>query len=135
MIPQGSSVFPTEKIDKCIDQINKVENPVDLQKVVDSTYPSIQAEMDGISSQLAVLEPIVALANLSVSDLPSVVTFITNLKSLIITPQIRPITTMTQQITIMTAKLAELSAAVANANARIGASVSVPTVNFPVPTP
>lgn len=133
MIPQGSSVFPTERFNNLADQINAVQSPVDLQALVDGVWPSIQAEMDGIGFALGPLKAVQDLMSLSIADLPSVITFLGDLKTVLLGPQIIPLATMTAQIAGMGTAVANLTTAVANANARLGSSVTPPPIIFPIP--
>jgi hypothetical protein len=119
MNPQGSSLIDTDYFDKLIAQVDKVASLADLNALTARILPSIEAQTDAITAELAVLTPALGLLTLNPASLPSVITFISDFVTHVLTPQLKPTITYAAQQTATIAKLAELTAAIAAATARV----------------
>lgn len=128
MIPQGTIPFPPQQIDSLIRQINAVDTAAELQITINVGMPSLQAQIDAVKSQAATYAPLIALVALSITDLPSVITFLKRLVSDLLAPYVLPYEVLLAQIAAYPAKLAELAAAITAAEQRIEHTVIVPVI-------
>lgn len=131
MQPQGLP-FNKSHIDALVARINAVTDCSELQQLVNEVFAMLQAEIDGINTQLGLLQPMLDLIKAPTS-LSAIISWISNFITAFILPVVKPAMLYVQQITALVAAIAELQAAIQQAADNIKTcSVSIPQVTPPV---
>lgn len=105
-----------------IDQIGKVTTAPELAELAGLIDAALGKQVAAIGAEAAKLAPLVALATVSFSTLPQVVTFLTQLQTALCGPAVAADAKMVAQLAEITAGAALVAAAVAEAEARINGS-------------
>lgn len=103
-----------------IAQINRVTTQAELSALGDLVTAAINAQIAAVTAQAAAVAPIAALASASVTDLPSVLSFLGNLKTALLGPAVVSAASLAAQAPLLAADLTAVAAAIAAAEARIG---------------
>jgi prefoldin subunit 5 len=121
MIAQGSSGFDAAYFNSLTQEINSIDGCAALQALVNEAMASLQAQISAIEHEIAKLLPIITIP----TDLPSVITWITNF----IAPELAAYNAYLTQLTSMLAAITNLVTAIENAAARLeGCSITVPPI-------
>ena len=121
MQPQGAALVNAAYFSNLTAEVNGIQTCAELQAFADLVMADFQAQITAIEAQIALLAPIIVIP----TDLPSVITWITNF----IAPQLRAYTAYAEQVTQTLSAIATLAAAIEAAAARIAScSVTVPTI-------
>lgn len=118
-----------------IAQINRVTNLTELAILADSVTTAINGQIAAVAAQTALVAPIAALATVSVTDLPSVLTFVGSLKTAVMGPAAGSAVTLAAQAAVLTTDLAAVLAAIVAAEIRLAGTPSPPTPPPPPPPP
>jgi hypothetical protein len=137
MQPQGTGVINVAYYNNAVARFGEINSCEQLTLVIEEVRAAIQAELDGIAAQLEALAPIVSLAEMNLTNLSSVIDFLTGFVDLVLGPLIKPYLTYTAQLAAMSAQIAAVLAAMQDAIDRLGdCDCSVPTITIPaVPPP
>jgi len=128
MIPQGSVPFNTTYFSNLTNSINSAQSCAELQSLVTDAFASVSAVKSAITSELASVEPLLALLT-PPTDISSVITFIQTFITSYITPLVKPAVTYATQLTELAAQIAALTAAITSAEARFtSCSISIPSI-------
>jgi phage-related protein len=126
MLAQGTSQSDGDYFTALTARINAIDVCSELQEVVDEAMASIQAEKNAIEAQITALLPILNLLTLP-TDLPSVLTWISNLVNHLIGPIVVPYETYLAQVTTLISEVSALATAIENAANRIkSCSITIP---------
>lgn len=117
-VPQGS-LIDLQFYDNLIDSVNEVQTCEELQAIAADALASITDAQTAIALEMAKVQPMLALLVAPSANLTQIVTYITDLITLFITPMVKPTITYAAQLATMTAKIAELAAAIQAASDRI----------------
>lgn len=99
-----------------------------IQQIVDQTFPRLSAQYAGQQTQVAQLAPAVALLSLNPTDLPGVLSFITNLVEHYLTPQLAPYIAAEAQLIATVARVASLVSHIESVASRVpGFTPSIPS--------
>jgi hypothetical protein len=90
MNPQGSVLVNPAYFTNLTASVNAAGSCEELQTLVTEAMGSINAMKAGIESELAKLSPILSLLTAPGADLGAIVTFLTNLISMVLTPLTLP---------------------------------------------
>ena len=139
MIPQGSAPFDCAYIQAIVDEINALSKDInslnpqkDLQELVNEAFASLQAQITAAEGNIAILEPMIALLSLSITDLGSVITFLEKFVQIFLGPTLQAYFTLLSEIAAVTNALAQLTTAINNAMARFeNVSVTIPPITIP----
>lgn len=100
----------------------------ELQTLVDRVMPPIKHQYSAILSELEALQPALALLEMNIADLPSVITFLTSFLEHVLTPMLKPYITQTAQITAMTAQVATLTSKITSVASKVqGFTPNIPS--------
>lgn len=111
------------------NQVKLCSSCAELQSLTDEVIASLQSQKDAIQAEIDAYAPMIALLTLSISDLPSVITFLENLVENYLTPQLKPYITLAAQLTEFLAAVTSLASAIEAAASSIkGCTVTVPPV-------
>ena len=133
MQQQGTAATNPDFITNLTEQINGISICSELQELSDEVMQEIKFQLSGINLELDKLLPIHALLS-PPTDLGSILSWINNLISSVITPLYKPYLTYIQQLTSLASELSTLVSAIEAAAARIGScsiSMDVPTITIP----
>jgi len=129
MIPQGSVTLNTTYFSNLTNSINGAQSCAELQALVTEAFASVGSVKSAITSELATVEPMLALLTINPADLPSVITFIQTLVTAYLTPILKPAVTYAAQLTALAAQITALMAAITSAEARFtSCSISIPSI-------
>lgn len=112
MIPQGTSLVNAAFFTASIAAVNGAQSCAQLTQSSSDAVASLEAEIATVTTQIALLSPLLALP----TDLPSVLTWITNF----VAPMALSHTNYTAQLVQLNAKLAALNVAVAARASALG---------------
>lgn len=127
MLPQGTLPVNLDYFTSLQKRIDGVASCEELQALTAEAFESINASLAGVTAQLALLEPILALLEAPGANLSSLVTWITTFITSFITPYVRP-------YTIYAAQLAEISTQLAAvADAITSKSIDFPSCSVTIP--
>jgi hypothetical protein len=112
MQPQGTALVNTAFFTSQIAAIEAAPSCVALALLQAAMIPSVEAEITAVNSQIAALAALIAVP----TDLPSVITWITNM----IAPMLVMHTNAISQATLLMAKQIALEAAIAARAAQLG---------------
>lgn len=129
MIPQGSAILNTAYFQSATNRVNAARSCAELQAIVTDVFGSVQAVQTSIGTELAAVQPILALLAAPASNPADIVTWITSFITGFLTPYTKPTVTYAAQLTAMAAQIAALTAAITAAQGRFsGCAVSVPPI-------
>ena len=101
----------------------------DLQNLVNETFASLAAQETAVLAEVAKLAPMLSLLSVSITDLPSVISFCENLISLVLTPYLKPTITYAAQLTAVAAEIATLKSTINGLASNFpSCSISFPTI-------
>lgn len=127
--PQGSSLLNTSYFQSATNRINAATSCAELQAIVTETFESIQPVKTSISSELAKLQPILAMLSAPTTNPASIVTWIQSFITGFLTPLTQPSITYAAQLTALAAQIAALTAAITASQAKFpGCAVNVPPI-------
>ena len=121
MQPQGTALVNTQFFADLTAQVNAIEICADLQAVVTAAMASIQAQVTAIQQQIVALLPLTTIPH----DLPSVITWISNLAG----PYVIAHDNYIAQLAQVLAAIGSLVTAIENAASRMtSCSITIPAV-------
>jgi hypothetical protein len=130
MQPQGT-IFNTDHINALIDRINATQQCDELQALVGEVFASMQAQLDAIGDQLAMLQPLLDLLAVPTS-LNAIISWLRNFITAFLGPYVAAYAKYAAQLTAVVAAIAQLEAAIEAAARRLtSCSISVPSLNKP----
>jgi hypothetical protein len=112
VFPHGSALVNAPFFESSIAAVNGAVSCAQITAASTDAVASLQAEIATVTSQLALLGPLVVVP----TNLPEVITWITNF----IAPMVITQTNATAQIALLNAKLAALTAAIASKQSELG---------------
>lgn len=129
---QGSIPFNAEVFAQLRRQIDSVSTGGQLQQITTQAMGSLNGVTAGITSQIAALQPILALLQPPAANPAEIVTWINKLISGFVEPYTKPAMTLPIQIAQLTTEVGLLTASIQAAAARLGEAVEIPSVEIPV---
>lgn len=127
MIPQGTAPINIDFFKGIQDRINGCSSCDQLNGVVGEAYASVEANIDAINAQLALIQPILALLNPPSANLTQIVTWITNYITAVLTPMVAPYAIYPVALAEIAAQMAELPDIILNK------SLQFPSCSVPIP--
>lgn len=131
MPAQGSIPFNPEIFAQLRKQIDTVSTGDQLQRITTQAMGSVNGVTAGITSQIAALQPILALLQPPTANPAQIVTWITDFIKAFLEPYTKPAVTLPIQIAQLTTEVALLTASIQAAAARLGSEVEIPEVVIP----
>jgi hypothetical protein len=129
MNPQGTGPINLAQFTHMTAAINGARSCAELEALVIQAFGSLGAVKSAITSELAAVEPILALLTPPGANLSEIVTYIEKLITAFITPLAKPAVTYASQITALTVQIAALTAAISSAQAKFhSCSITVPSL-------
>lgn len=111
-LPKCFNLLNIGYFDNITVQVQACQTIEELQALVDGVFADISMLESTLTSQITLLEPINALISMSITDLPSVISFITNLINDVIKPIVGPYVTAVAQIALLTEQVTTLIASI-----------------------
>lgn len=131
--PQGSEVLNTAVFTAAEAQIAGCTSCATLQALVNQTVGDLNAFIQGLIDQNALLGPMQALLTAPTSP-TAAVTWITNYITNVLTPQLAVYATYAAKATALATAVTNLTNAISTAESNIkGCSISIPTI-LPIPS-
>nr|GAT43694.1 predicted protein [Mycena chlorophos] len=128
----GSALLDLQYFSSLKARIQASSGCAELQALADEAVASVNANIAAIESQLAFLEPILALLAAPGADLSKLATWIESFITAFLTPYIVPYTTYATQLTEQAAQMALIAAAIAEMAASFEhCTVTIPAVTAP----
>jgi len=131
MPAQGSIPFNAETFAQLRKQIDSVSTGDQLQRITTQAMGSVNGVTAGITSQIAALQPILALLQPPGANPAQIVTWITDFIKAFVEPYTKPAITLPIQIAQLSTEVALLTASIQAAASRLGAAVEIPEVVIP----
>jgi hypothetical protein len=126
--------FDAAYFNKLAERIDHINGCGELQECVDEAFAAIQHQFDDITANLAVLQPLLALLTLSITDLPGVINAVKSIITNLVTPYVKPYLLYVAQIVELTTAVTNLTTAIENAAGRItSCSITIPPLTPPTP--
>ena len=135
MAEDASSIINTEYFTNLKAQIASISVCSELQEFSDEIMAEIQEQIDGINDQLSSILPIHALLSVP-TDLGSVISWVQNMITDVITPLYKPYLSYIAQLEAMVTQVTELvSALEAAASSITSCSITATPPTITIPTP
>jgi prefoldin subunit 5 len=119
MNPQGTSIINPQYFSNLVAQIDAINVCADLQTLATTVMADLQAAKNAIEAEIAKLLPGQSLLTMSISDLGSVISFLTNFQSNVLALILGPYTTLVAQLTQLLSQIESVVSAISAAEARI----------------
>lgn len=110
MIAQGSTLLNTAMLNSLTTRVNRAGSCAELQALATEAMESLIAVKGGMTAQLALLAPILALLTAPTSP-TEVITWVADFITSFLTPYVVPYATVTAQLAELTTQVATLAAA------------------------
>jgi hypothetical protein len=127
-LPGCYTPLDTSWFDSVIGQINSVTTATQLQRLVDEVYGDIALVNSTIESQLAYIEPLLALVT-APTDPAEVITWITNFISGFLEPLVAPYTKYATQAAALEAQVISMTAEIEAQATRNNWTIAIPPVD------
>lgn len=128
MLPQGTSVINEAYFLAQQAEVAQCKVCAELQEKVNRLFASIKASLDGANSQVALLQPILALLEAPLNP-TAAVTWISNFITSFLTPYTKPLVTYVEQLAALTKQIEALTSAIENAKSKIpGCNITIPSL-------
>jgi hypothetical protein len=130
----GTSVLNTAYYAAIEAELASIDICSVLQQVASDVMAIVQAEVDAILANIALLNPLLVLLEIPTS-LDAIISWVTNFITYFIKPYLQPYLTYIAQLTALETQIASLITAIANARSRIGmCSFIIPSITFTIPS-
>lgn len=118
-----------------IDEINNINVCSELQYAINDVMHAVQSQINNIETQLAQLSPLIALLELSITDLPGVIKAVESIIENMVAPYVMPYIKYLLIAVAVVQEVEKLTTAVENAIKRIegGCSITIPPLSFVPP--
>lgn len=118
----------TAFFDSLVDKINGIDNPVHLDRLAVHLPATLQAQKDHLAAELTKLAPFLALATLPSPTPTAIVSWLTDLVTAQVAPQIAAYAELTADVAVLPVEIARVVTALENAKSRLGSSVTIPPI-------
>lgn len=122
------AVVNDKYFDDLVARIDAVDQPAQLQALVDQTVPSFQAQKDQITAQIDKLAPFLALATIPAANPAAIVTWITDFVTASVAPQVEAHANQVAQLAQTSAQIGRVTTALENAKERLGSDITIPII-------
>jgi hypothetical protein len=111
-------------------QIGNCDTAAELQSLTNAVMAELSLLESTLTSQISFLAPIEALLTAPESNPAAIVTWITSFITDFLTPFLKPYVIMAEQLAAIPVEIALLVAAIEAAAARLGVSITIPSVTI-----
>lgn len=111
-------------------QVSKSATLQELQDIVNKVFADISLLESTIQSQIDKLTKLNVLLTIPGIDPTQIVTWITNFVNDFLTPIIQPLVNFEAQLAALAAQVAELISSIEAAAARLGVTITIPTITI-----